>query len=230
MHIHVLEHVSFEGPGSIADWARQRGHVLATTRLFDAAPLPQPGSIDGLIVMGGPMSVGDEERFPWLAVEKKFLADFIDRGKPVLGICLGSQLLAEVLGAPVYPNRFREIGWFPVWLTDEALKSPFFAGCPRRLSVFHWHGDTFDLPRGARLLASSEACRNQAFLYGDDILGLQFHLEVTPRSIDLLAQSGASELTGGKYVQQASQLPGQPSEIEAVNAVMANLLDRLFAG
>ncbi len=228
MHLHVLQHVPFEGPASIADWVRRRGHVLSQTRLFEAQGLPAPDAVDGLIVMGGPMGVGDEDEFPWLVHEKRFLAACVENDKPVLGICLGSQLLAEVLGAPVYPNRHKEIGWFPIEFTQAALGSPLFDGCPQEIEVFHWHGDTFDLPHGARLLASSQACRNQAFLHGRHVLGLQFHLEVTSRSIAALVENGAAELRPAPYIQPASRLSGTPEQVRKVNTVMHKLLDRLF--
>jgi GMP synthase (glutamine-hydrolysing) len=228
MNIHYLQHVPFEGPGSIEDWARRRGHSLSAIRLFQQAEFPKPADVGGLVVMGGPMSVDEEGRFAWLTAEKKFLASCIDLAKPILGICLGSQLLAEVLGAAVYPNRHREIGWFPIELTPDACQSPFFENCPRQLQVFHWHGDTYDLPLGSTLLATSEACHNQAFVHGRTVLGLQFHLEVSPQSISSLVENCASDLTGGKYVQRKSRLSGKAADIETANGVMTRVLDTLF--
>lgn len=230
MKIHYLQHVPFEGLGNIASWVRQRGHSLSVTHLFQNAALPDPAAIDGLVVMGGPMSVNQEGKFSWLAAEKEFLSKYVALKKPVLGICLGSQLLAEVLGAAVYPNRYKEIGWFPIELNQAARQSPFFHNCPHRLRVFHWHGDTYDLPDGARLLASSQACRHQAFVCDDFLVGLQFHLEVTPESIASLAQNGAADLTPGKYVQEAPLLYGNTTDIKTVNGVMIQVLDNLFSG
>lgn len=228
MRMHYLQHVPFEGLGNIASWVRQRGHSLSVTRLFHKADLPDPATIDGLVVMGGPMSVNQEDKFPWLVDEKKYLSKCIALKKPLLGICLGSQLLAEVLGATVYSNRYKEIGWFPIELNRAARQSPFFHNCPHRLKVFHWHGDTYDLPDGAHLLASSEACRHQAFIYDELFMGIQFHLEVTSESIASLVKNGTSDLTQGKYVQEASHLYGSTSDIETVNGVMVQVLDNLF--
>ncbi len=136
---------------------------------------------DALIVMGGPMSANDD--LPYLHREIHFIRDAIDRGRPVLGVCLGAQLIAKTLGARVYKNAVKEIGWAPVTFTDAAGSDTLFQGLRGSENTFHWHGETFDLPAGGELLASSAICRNQAFRFGDRVYGLQFHLEVTPSMI-----------------------------------------------
>ncbi len=194
MKVHCLQHVPFEGPGTIEDWARQGNHSLALTRLFTDEPLPNPDAFDWLVVMGGPMGVQDDSRFPWLTREKRFIEQAIRQNKTVLGICLGAQLIADVLGAKVYPNEHKEIGWFPIYRTDHADTCSVGQTLPEHLEVFHWHGDTFDLPAGSAHLARSAACENQAFLYADRVLGLQFHLETTMAGVQALVSRCAQDL------------------------------------
>ena len=156
MRVHVLQHVPFEGPGRIAAWLAARSAEVTTTRLFEAdAALPPAGAFDVLIVLGGPMSANDEAALPWLRQEKRLVAAAILSGKAVLGICLGAQLMAAALGARVYPAQHKEIGWFPV--QGCAPQDGSFA-FPATAEVFHWHGETFDLPDGAVHLARSAAC------------------------------------------------------------------------
>jgi GMP synthase (glutamine-hydrolysing) len=157
MRIHYLQHVPFEGLGNIENWALSKGHQIADTQLYNNDPLPEPEEFDWLIVMGGPMNIYEEDRFPWLAREKVFIKDAIDSGKIVLGVCLGAQLIADALGAKIHKNQYPEIGWFDVRLTDAARKSRVFRRLPERFTAFHWHGDTFDLPPGATRIAESES-------------------------------------------------------------------------
>ena len=195
------------------------------TRWFDGETPPQMGEVDMLIVMGGPMSVNDEEIHPWLAAEKAYVREFLQSGKPMLGVCLGAQLMAAALGARVFPNPEKEIGWFPVFGTGEAKGFRF----PERLPVFHWHGETFELPPGAVRLASSEGCRNQAFQVGDRAVGLQFHLETTPDTARALVDHCRGEMTPGPYVQAAEEILSAPDErYREVNRVMGELLDWLL--
>ncbi|MEA1908732.1 MAG: type 1 glutamine amidotransferase [Euryarchaeota archaeon] len=202
MRIHYLQHVPFEGLGNIENWALAKGHQISDTQLYNNDPLPKPEEFDWLIVMGGPMNIYEEDRFPWLAREKVFIKDAIDSGKIVLGVCLGAQLIASVLGAKIHKNQYPEIGWFNVWLTDAASRSRVFGRLPERFAAFHWHGDTFDLPPGATWIAESDACRNQTFEYGGGkVIGLQFHLDTTLESIRRLVAHCGDELVPGEYVQ-----------------------------
>jgi GMP synthase-like glutamine amidotransferase len=178
----IFRHVPFEGAGLLEDVLRGRGIGVEYADLYlnPAPPPPDPAGYQGLVFMGGPMSVNDE--LPYLRLEQGFIRDAADAGMPVLGICLGAQLIAAALGGRVRRNPAKEIGWFDIRCTEEAAGDPLFAGIGTE-TVFHWHGETFDLPPGAVLLASSELCANQAFRAGERVWGLQFHLEVTPEMI-----------------------------------------------
>jgi GMP synthase-like glutamine amidotransferase len=227
MRIQVLQHVPFEGPASLADDFSRRGYPVATTHWYAGDPSPALDSFDGLVVMGGPMGVNDEADFAWLAEEKALIRAAIEVQKPVLGICLGAQLIASALGAPVTRNPEREIGWFP--LKSTGAQSPFadiFANNPE---VFHWHGDTFALPAGAVLLAGSQACAHQAFSIGDRVLALQFHLETTEQSARALVAECSNELDASRYVQSAEEMLARPERFTATNQLMTRVVDRLFA-
>ena len=228
MRIHYLQHAPFEGLGFIAQWARTKAHVLTATRFYEQSILPRFDEFDFLVVMGGPMSTNEERTYSWLAVEKRFIEQAIRQDKTVLGICLGAQLIADALGARVFRSRHKEIGWFPVKFTDAAHESPIFALLPRQLTVFHWHGDTFDLPRGAIRIAESEACLNQAFVYGPRVIGLQFHLELSQAGLkDLIRNCAAEDLTEGPYVQSPSEMLSDGDRFETGNAVLAKVLERI---
>lgn len=228
MRAHVLMHVDFEGPGSMATWFAAHGHSLSYTRFYEDIPaLPELGQIDVLVIMGGPMSVNDESEFPWLVTEKQFVRAAIQAGKAVLGVCLGAQMIASALGARVYPNHAKEIGWFPVRAAGTEQEGDVFA-FPERIEVFHWHGETFDLPAGAELLASSEACRNQAFQWGARAIGLQFHLETTAQTAWRIVENCRDELVPGDYVQGEQTILGAPgARYEAMNLLMGDILDYL---
>jgi GMP synthase-like glutamine amidotransferase len=228
MRIQVLQHVPFEGPAGIADWAAAHGHPLALTHLYRGDPLPAPDGFDRLVVMGGPMGIYDEQDHPWLGPEKAFLRAAIAAGKTIIGVCLGAQLLADVLGAPVYRNAHKEIGWLPIELTPEGLADPIFGQLAPGLTVYHWHGDTFPLPPGALHLARSEGCEHQAFLYRGRVLGLQFHLETTPQSLAALVSNCADEIVPGPFVQDAAtMLAADPAAYARIHAALFGVLDRL---
>ena len=225
--IHYFQHVPFEGLGSIEEWITLSGHSLTSTRFFESAVLPEISDIDWLIVMGGPMSVNNEKQYPWLAAEKKFIRQAIDEGKTVLGICLGSQLVSAALGAKVYQNKEKEIGWFDIELTCFAKSDKLFFDIENRIKVFHWHGDTFDLPEKAVLLAFSKGCKNQAYSYKDKVLALQFHLEPTISSLQEMIDFGRDELKTGKYVQTEQELKKYDLLIESSREILFTILNRL---
>ena len=227
IRIHYFQHVPHEGLGSISEWVSSNGYSLTSTKFFEDPRLPGLTDIDWLIIMGGPMNVNDEEHYPWLADEKRFIHKAIDAGKTVLGICLGSQLLSAALGAKVYKNKENEIGWFDVELTPSAQSGKLFFGMGRRIRPFHWHGDTFDLPDGAIHLASSAGCRNQAFIFGSKVLGLQFHLEPTHDLLLQMIEGGRVELTAGKYIQSEEEILKNIQLIDSNKKILFILLTRL---
>lgn len=229
MRAHYLQHVAFEGLGSIEPWLRKAGYQITATRFYDAGILPEISEIDLLVVMGGPMSVNDEKDYPWIIEEKKFIERAIEAGKPVLGICLGAQLIASVMGAEVFPNPVKEIGWFPIEAVNTAGTTAF--QFPESIQVFHWHGETFNLPRGAIQTAKSKGCENQAFQIGSNIIGLQFHLETTPECAQAIVKNCEDEIVAGEYIQSASAILSAPSEhYSSINRLMAEILEHLRRG
>lgn len=220
----ILQHVPFEGPGSIADWLAARKAEVTTVRLFAGDALPDPAAADLVITMGGPMSVNDEWFHDWLKDEKRFLAACIAQGRAVVGVCLGAQLIASALGATVGPNEHAEIGWFDIHPVEADGAFRF----PAQATVLHWHGETFALPEGAKLLASSEACRNQAFQLGERVIGLQFHLETTPDSLAELLEACGDELVPERFVQEEQDLlDALPRHAAANQALMAAVLEHI---
>jgi len=229
MHAHYLQHVPFEGLGSIAPWLEAAGAEVTRTRWFAGDALPDVATLDLLVVMGGPMSVNDEAALPWLAAEKRFIRAAIDAGTPILGVCLGAQLIATAMGARVYANRAKEIGWFSVTAVPPADPAAF--RFPPSLEVFHWHGETFDLPAGAVHLARSRGCEHQAFQLGPSAIGLQCHLETTPASVREIATHCRAELVPSRFVQGEAEILAAPVErYAAMNTVMGEVLAFLTAG
>lgn len=217
-------------------WAERRGWGLGRTLLYDypggGVPFPPDRDFDWLVIMGGPMNVYQEAEYPWLAEEKAFIKRAADKGKPIIGLCLGAQLLCCVLGGKVTRNPHKEIGWFPVTLTREARSLPLFSFLPESPVVFQWHGDTFSIPPGALRLAGSEACKNQAFMYGERIFAFQFHLENTGKIIRGLVEHCGEETApdqAGKYVQSGAELLSHPEYVALDNQWMDAFLTRLEA-
>lgn len=223
MRIHSLQHVDFEGLGTIEQWSQETNSTISHSRMFEGDSLPPLDDFDFLIVMGGPMNVYEEDTFPWLAGEKLFIRDAIAEGKAVLGICLGAQLIADVLGAKVTRNQHREIGWFPL----KSIHPSMIGIIPGGSLAMHWHGDTFTLPPGAERLAASEACANQGFIYQKRVFGLQFHLETTQESLSALIDHCREELTDGRYIQTPNEMLSQPQRFNHINQIMSSLLDHI---
>ncbi|HEV8713973.1 MAG TPA: gamma-glutamyl-gamma-aminobutyrate hydrolase family protein [Candidatus Binatia bacterium] len=197
----VFQHVSFEILGTLHPLLKARGFRIRYAN-FGRHPhaRPEVTRYNGLVVLGGPMSVDDLKRHPHLAVEVELIRQAIDQGLPVLGVCLGAQLIAKALGAPVYANGGKEIGWYDVFPTPAAQDDPLFRDFGEVEKIFQWHGDTFELPVGAVHLAASRTCPSQAFRYGATVYGFQFHLEVDEPLIErwLTVPEHGAELTEGR--------------------------------
>jgi GMP synthase-like glutamine amidotransferase len=225
MRMAVLQHVPFEGPAAIAEWAAGRAIATNTVHLFRGDTLPALGDFDMLTVMGGPMSANDEVVLDWLAPEIALVRDAIAADKIVLGVCLGAQIMAKALGGRVYKGREKEIGWFPVEQTEAA--HPLFEGLPREFMAFHWHGETFSLPEGAVRLASTPSTDNQAFAVGKRALGLQFHMEATKESVKALIENAAADIEGGPYQQQSEVIRAGIGLCVELRLHLSRLLDNL---
>ncbi len=227
MNIHILQHVPFEGPGSIEDWALANGHTTTVTRFYAQEQFPPLERFDLLVVMGGPMSVHDEHLYSWLKGEKWFVKQVIEAGKPVLGICLGAQLIAEVLGGEVIPGGQKEIGWFPIGQDKAFTQHPLGQLLPQQMTVFHWHGETFTLPPETQRIASSTVYSNQGFIYRDRVIALQFHLETTANSVRELVEYCAEELVEGTYIQSADEILGNSMHYSEISQLLAQVLEFL---
>ncbi len=226
MKVHALYHVEFEGLGSIKDWIQKNNLPLSETHLYNGEKLPPVNEFDILIIMGGPMNIYEEDKYSWLKKEKTFIKNAIESNKKVIGICLGAQLIAEVLQSKIYRNKYKEIGWFPIQFSKEITKYTFKGIDLKEAVVFHWHGDTFDLPKSAILFANSIGCKNQGFLYKKNVMALQFHLEVNHASLDEMIKNGASELTSDSFIQSAEKITEiAPKYIKGNNQLLEKLLD-----
>jgi len=229
MKVHYIQHVPFENLGSMAESFATMGHTISVTRVYEKTDFPRLADFDWLVIMGGPMGVHDEDDYPWLKPEKLFIQTAIDHGKIILGVCLGAQLIAHVLGADVYQNSHREIGWFDIHPCAQAADTIFSSILARDLRVFHWHADTFDIPDGAVPLAQSAACRNQGFVKDDRIAGFQFHLETTRESARRLIENCKDELDGSCYVQSEEQILSHPEYFTRINQIMHSVLNAMGA-
>jgi len=226
MKAHVLQHVPFEDLGSIGAYLKNRSAQIDYTRFFEDPKLPALDAVDMIIAMGGPMSVHDEDEYPWLKPEKQFIREAIIQGTPVLGVCLGAQLIAASLGARVYPNPVKEIGWFPIRAVPVPEENFRF---PKECTVFHWHGETFELPEGAVRLAENDACMNQAFQFKRNAIGLQFHLETTFESAVALLENCRRDIVPGPYIQSETELRAVPKgAYQALNSMMNEVMAYLI--
>jgi GMP synthase-like glutamine amidotransferase len=208
MRWHCLQHAANEGPGHVAEWLAANGHSLAFTRLFEADPVfPVLADFDGLLLLGGRMGVGDEAAFPWLRAEKEFLRQVLRAGTITLGLGLGAQLLAEALGGEVRPNPEPEIGFWTVRFSAKALEHPLLRGWPEKAAVLHWHRDTLTVPPGAARVGMSAGCITQGFVWGDGVIGLQFHPEMSREMAEqLMLSEGHETAAEQEFVQTAAQL------------------------
>lgn len=226
MKIHCIRHEPFEGLACIEDWISQNNHELSCTYTYLQQSFPSECTFDLLIIMGGTASIYNSLHESWYLEEKQFLEACIGQKRKILGICLGAQILASVLGSRIYSGKAKEIGWFPVDFFKENNQGLLFL--PDRLTTFHWHGDTFDIPRGAIPLASSELTPNQGFTYNNHVIAMQFHPEMTKTSLQKLIRAAGGELMEkGKFIQTAEGMMEKQHLIKENNSLMFKILDHL---
>lgn len=224
----VLQHVAVEGPGAIGAALRRRGVALRTVRVFAGEPVPAALDADALVVMGGPMGVYEDDRHPHLRDELRLIEATLAAGRPILGTCLGSQLLATALGARVYPGGRKEIGWHDVELTAAAGDDALLRGIAPRFTPLHWHGDVFDLPAGAHRLACSALTPTQAYRHGSNAWGLLFHLELDRPQLDTWMAAFADELAGAG-IAPAAITGDADARLAAATAIADTVFDRFAA-
>lgn len=229
MRIHYIQHVPFEEIGYVQEWMTENNIEVSATKIWESPTFPSLEDFDGLIVMGGPMGVYEEDVHEWLGAEKTFIRYAIGAGKKVMGICLGSQLIAAVLEANVYPNERKEIGWFEVNIKP-ALSEWLGIISETAFTAFHWHGDTFDLPFGATNHITSAACQNQFFTYGENVTGIQFHPEATPETVKSMVENCSNELNPAEFVQSAAEIKQKSTEnnFSTGHEFLSKVLNRLF--
>jgi GMP synthase-like glutamine amidotransferase len=227
MKVLALKHFEFDDTMALEDWASHGGHQLQIVDPSQGLNEAWLGTTELLVVLGGPMSAYDDAKLDWLAPEKRFITQAIEQDKKIFGICLGAQILAEILGGSVYRHSVKEIGWHCIMRTSE--QHPWLEGMPSEFHSFQWHGDTYVLPAGARRLAESEACGQQAFAWGDRILGLQFHLETTPACIEQMLTRWSNELVPAPYVQDSTRIRSETSRSMTSFRMLHTILDRIAA-
>lgn len=222
MKVHILQHTTSTTPGSTIDWLEAHQIPYSITKVFEPnANLPDIASFDFLIICGGEMDVDQEEKYPWLKAEKELIKKSLDQNKKVLGLCLGGQLMAQVLGARVGKHSQWEVGWIPIRLKSTA---PFKLPLVSPLLAFQFHGYSFDTPPGAFQFASSEACNHQGFLWGNRAIGLQFHPESTKKWV---LECASEKLPSGDFVQTPQQMIDGNKNQEALQAWYFDLLTNL---
>lgn len=230
MRILLLQHDPLDGPGALLEWAQDRGHSVACCLICQGEPLPTLESFDLLVSLGGPMGAYDEEKHPWLVTEKEFLCQAVAAGKKILGLCLGCQLLADALGGKAFRHSCKEFGWQPIAPLPSGAD---WFGTDTPFRAFQWHGDTYSLPPGAIQLARNEASEQQAFLFhgpnGNQVLGLQFHLEWTEQMArEALAEPGGAP-PASPYVQSPEEILSDLTVFDSAKKRFFALLDRFTA-
>lgn len=201
MKLHVLQHAEGEGLGSLKEWFVQQGAQIKTTRVDLHEPFPKQDDIDWLIIMGGPMSAYEDDKYSWLKTEKEFIKEAIDQNKKVLGICLGGQLIASALGANVYANAEQEIGWYSILKTHDIA-----TWLPKESQLLCWHGDCFTLPENATSFANSAITKHQGFCISPRVWALQFHIEAHEDTTETFFKVSGSRLPEGDYIQHLDSL------------------------
>ena len=228
MHIHYFQHDHFEDLGFIGDWAASRHFTTSCTRLDQDHTFPEHETYDWLVVLGGKMGVNDAAEYPWISAELDFIRHAIQMGKVVIGICLGSQMIAAALGARVYKNTEPEMGFYPVQFNGNAKADSVFRHFPEVLTVMHMHFDTFELPAGAKTMAGSEITSCQAFRFGKNVFALQFHFEVSAANALTFIREITPELVAGRLVQQPEEMISHTGCCDKNNQVFAEVLDAIL--
>ncbi len=210
--------------GSMENIFVERGCTLSRTCMYEDQSLPSIHDIDALVVMGGPMGVHDDDSYPWLTLEKEFIESVIKLDIPVLGVCLGAQLIANVLGAEVTKNVHEEIGWFPVSFVKE-MEGDRVNVLPNKFDALHWHGDTFAIPTGGSHFLASEGCAHQGFVYGHATLALQFHLEMLPSNVEAIYHECGNPKKTGTYIQSLDEMLAPAENFQHAYKVLENVLE-----
>ncbi|AVD83770.1 MULTISPECIES: type 1 glutamine amidotransferase [Pseudomonas] len=223
MRVHFLAHMPRAGIGNIEYWARERSHTLTGTNLHEQIIWPKLSSFDLLVVLGG----NPEECEAWLQDEIEFIKESILAGKKVLGICLGSQLLAEALGGKLVPHTHSESGWLPVLLNDAGTQSRLLKGVANKTPLYFFHRNTFILPETCILLGSTEACRNQIFSWNDQVLGFQAHPEMLPETMEYLWKHKSTALPTGEHNKMSEKDSEELMKIIVARQFMFRVLDNL---
>jgi|SRR5690625_2780397 len=225
MRIHGLVNDPAAGLSLIEDWATAKGHYTSITKVYNGEKFPDMKDFDMLVILGGEAGAYDEDKYPWLIKEKEYILQTIQANKSVLGICLGSQMIAEVLGGSVNPNVHAEIGWWELDFKDNYDSHPLLNGLPKKITPFQFHGDTFDLPDNIINLASSQASKNQVFTYGDRVLGLQFHPEFTKDQLQKIIDSKRFTIKKGIYTQLPEYFLACDENFQNMKTYLFKLLD-----
>lgn len=225
MKIHAILHASFETVGIIEDWAQENGHSLSLTHSYADQALPHVEDFDFLIIMGGPQSPSQQSLYPYLTHEIQLIQKSITANKLILGFCLGAQLIGEALGAKTLKSPEKEVGIFPIILTEEGKKDPVLQGFNESFNVIHWHNDMPSIPKEAVLLASSLGCPNQAFRYKNHVYGFQFHMEITQENAEDMCIHCPDDLTPSQFTQTKQIFLN--SDFHSINEKMKTILDRL---
>ncbi len=228
--VHCLQHSERVRPLSVADWARERGIDLRVIRVDEGATLPDPASVERLVVLGGGMNTDEVDEHPWLAAEREWLREVVAMSRArVLGICLGSQLLAEALGGTVGRAAVPEVGWQRIRRTVDGDSHPVLARLPAEFDAMQWHWDAWTLPPGAQLVATSDGCDTQAFAFGDRVLALQFHPEFTYARTRELVATTSDDITPSGCIQSPDEFLADPTRFARMRELCFQLLDDALA-
>ncbi len=225
MRVHIIIHAPFEKPGVIGTWVIRNGHALSYTHTYRGEQLPEISEIDFLVIMGGPQSPLELDKYPYLRDEIALTKLAIDQKKSVLGICLGAQIIAESLDAKTERSPHKEVGVFPIHLTNEGINDPIFKNLPKSFNVMHWHNDMPGVPVGSTILAYSDGCPRQIIRFNERVYGLQCHMEMTDELITGMTEHCASDLKPSQYVQNAEKLLS--TSMPEINEKMLRILNQL---